>query len=92
MTGAMPLYAELGPIVDPALVGLGRQAQAAGLVEALRRLSEAAGMPQHLRDVGVARSDLDGLAAGAMKQERLLGNNPRPIGLDDARRLYEAAL
>lgn len=92
MAAAMPLYAELGPIVDPALAALGTQAQAAGLIEALRRLSLAAGMPQQLRDVGVARSDLDRLAADAMKQERLLRNNPCSINLEDARRLYEAAL
>jgi alcohol dehydrogenase len=92
MEAAMPLYAELGTIVDPALAGLGRQAQAAGLVEALRRMSVRAGMPQHLRDVGVAAADLDGLAADAMRQERLLRNNPRPIALTDARLLYEAAL
>lgn len=92
MEAAMPLYAELGTIVDPALAGLGRQAQAAGLVEALRRMSVRAGMPQHLRDVGVAAADLDGLAADAMRQERLLRNNPRPIALADARLLYEAAL
>lgn len=92
MTAAMSLYAELGPIVDPALEGLGQQAQAAGLVEALRRMSVQAGMPQHLREVGVAAPDLDILAADAMQQERLLRNNPRPIGLDDARQLYQAAL
>ena len=92
MGAAMPLYAELGPIVDPALAGIGQQGQAAGLIEALRRMSVAAGMPQHLRDVGVACADLDGLAADAMLQERLLRNNPRPIALADARRLYEAAL
>ncbi|MVW56286.1 iron-containing alcohol dehydrogenase [Sphingomonas chungangi] len=92
MHAAMPLYAELGPIVDPVLEGLGQQAQAAGLVEALRRMSETAGMPQHLRDVGVAAADLDTLAADAMMQERLLRNNPRPIAIEDARLLYEAAL
>ena len=92
MDAAMPLYSELGPIVDPALAGLGRQAQAAGLVEALRRMSVQAGMPQHLREVGIAAADLDGLAADAMRQERLLRNNPRPIALADARMLYEAAL
>ena len=32
------------------------------------------------------------LAAEAMKQERLLVNNPCPITQEDARRLYEAAL
>ncbi|WP_454886696.1 iron-containing alcohol dehydrogenase [Sphingomonas oryzagri] len=92
MGAAMPLYAELGPIVDPALECLGQQAQAAGLVEALRRMSAEAGMPQHLRDVGVGAADLDMLAADAMLQERLLRNNPRSIGLADARLLYEAAL
>jgi alcohol dehydrogenase class IV len=92
MRAAMPLYAELAPIVDPSLAGLGKQAQAAGLIEALRQQSIAAGMPQRLRDVGVAANDLDGLASDAMRQERLLRNNPCPIELHDARRLYEAAL
>jgi alcohol dehydrogenase class IV len=31
------------------------------------------------------------LAREAMKQQRLLVNNPVPIGEEDARRLYEAA-
>lgn len=92
ISAAMPLYAELALVVDPALEGLGSQAQAAGLIEALRRMSIEAGMPQHLRDVGVGSADLDGLAADAMRQERLLRNNPRPIEREDARRLYEAAL
>ena len=92
MGAAMSLYAELGLVVDPALEGLGQQAQAAGLIEALRRMSVEAGMPQHLRGVGVAAGDLDRLAADAMLQERLLRNNPRSIELEDARRLYEAAL
>ncbi len=88
---AMPLYAELAAIVDPSLADLGRQARAAGLIEALRRQSITAGMPQRLRDVGVNAADLDGLADDAMLQERLLRNNPRPIERADARRLYEAA-
>jgi alcohol dehydrogenase class IV len=92
MNAAMPLYAELGPIVDPGLMTLGRQAQAAGLVEALQAMSISAGMPQHLRDVGVTAEDLDRLAADAMLQERLLRNNPRPICEADARLIYEAAL
>jgi alcohol dehydrogenase len=92
MPAAMPLYAELGPIVDPSLARLGTQAQAAGLVEALRRMSAEAGMPQRLRDVGVTKPDLHGLATDAMLQERLLRNNPRSIDLADALTLYEAAL
>ncbi|MEE4452825.1 iron-containing alcohol dehydrogenase [Novosphingobium resinovorum] len=92
MSAAMPLYAELGPLVDPALEGLGQQAQAQGLLEALRDMAAKAGMPAQLAAVGVSADDLDQLAADAMLQERLLKNNPRPITLDDARKLYEAAL
>lgn len=92
MHAAMPLYAELGPIIDPSLEGLGQQGRAAGFVDALARLSREAGVPQRLSEVGVAAEHLDLLASEAMKQERLLINNPCPITQDDARRLYEAAL
>lgn len=92
MPAAMALYAELGCVIDPGLAGLGVQGQSQGLVEALSRLSVASGLPQRLTDVGVARGDLPLLAREAMKQERLLVNNPRPIDEADALRLYEAAL
>lgn len=92
MAAAMPLYAELAPIVDPSLEDLGMQGRAAGLIEAVRRMSIEAGMPQRLRDVGVGSGDLDRLASDAMLQTRLLRNNPCPIEEADARRLYEAAL
>jgi alcohol dehydrogenase class IV len=92
MPAAMRDYAELGTLLDPSLAAEGTQAQAQGLVRELGRLSRAAGLPQRLREVGVTSAHLDMLAAEAMKQERLLVNNPCPITEADARRLYEAAL
>jgi alcohol dehydrogenase class IV len=92
MHAAMPLYAELGPIIDPSLESLGQQGRAAGFVDALARLSRKSGVPQRLAEVGVGSEHLDLLASEAMKQERLLINNPCPISQADARRLYEAAL
>ncbi|HWH22785.1 MAG TPA: iron-containing alcohol dehydrogenase, partial [Allosphingosinicella sp.] len=92
MQAAMPLYAELGSLLDPALERLGSQAQAQGLIEYMDRLSAGSGLPQRLREVGVREEHLDLLAAEAMKQERLLVNNPCEISEADARRLYEAAL
>jgi alcohol dehydrogenase class IV len=89
---AMSLYAELGPLLDPALAPLGQQAQAQGFVNALEELADAAGVPRLLSEVGVTPADLDLLAAEAMKQERLLINNPAPISQADARRLYESVL
>jgi alcohol dehydrogenase class IV len=92
MHSAMPLYAELATLIDPALESVGTQAQAQALVERLSALSLGAGLPQRLSEVGVTAGHLDMLASEAMKQERLLVNNPCPISRDDARRLYEAAL
>jgi alcohol dehydrogenase class IV len=92
MPVAMRDYAELGCVLDPALASVGAQAQAQGFVERLAALTKATGLPLRLSDVGVGAEHLDLLAAEAMKQERLLINNPCPISEADARRLYEAAL
>jgi alcohol dehydrogenase class IV len=92
MEAARPLYAELGTLLDRGLEGQGSQAQAHGFVAAMDSICRRAGVPMRLRDVGVTQADLDLLAAEAMKQERLLVNNPCPITQADARRLYEAAL
>ena len=45
-----------------------------------------------LREVGIQESDVELLARDAMKQERLLINNPREIHLADAIALYKEAL
>jgi alcohol dehydrogenase class IV len=92
MPAAMTSYAELGTLLDPSLAAVGTQAQARGFVERLSALTRSAGVPQRLSQVGVGREHLDLLAREAMKQERLLINNPCPITEADARRLYEAAL
>ena len=92
MEAARVPYAELGTLLDPALAPLGTQAQAQGFVAGMDAICRRAGVPMRLREVGVTEAHLDLLAAEAMKQERLLVNNPCAITQDDARRLYEAAL
>ncbi len=77
------LYAELG-----GLLGVGG---ADGFIDEMARLSAALGLPQKLREVEVSQNRLPELAEEAMKQTRLLVNNPRPVTLDDARGLYEQA-
>lgn len=88
---ARELYAELAPILDPALQTLGSQAQAKGFIDAVCGLAGDTGVSLRLRDHGIAESDIQTLAIEAMKQTRLLMNNPCPIEEADARRLYEAA-
>ena len=92
MTSALDHYADLAPLVDPKLESLGRQGRAQGLVAALQSIAADCGLPDRLRAVGVESGHLDLLASEAMKQQRLLVNNPCEITQADARRLYEAAL
>jgi alcohol dehydrogenase class IV len=84
-------YAELAEIVAPECAGQGSQARAAVLIERLDRLVADSGIAPRLRDHGIGEHDIPLLASEAMKQTRLLVNNPVVIGEEDARRLYEAA-
>lgn len=80
---AGPLYAELAPLV-------GAQG-AEGFITAIEQLCDDVAVPRRLRDVGITEADIDRLAQDAMNQTRLLVNNPREVGLEDARALYRAA-
>ena len=88
---ARELYAELAPILDPQCEEQGSQARCATLIDRLDQLVTASGIKPRLRDHGIAEGDIPVLAREAMKQTRLLVNNPCPIEEQDARRLYEAA-
>ena len=88
---ARELYAELAPILAPECEGQGSQARCAFLIDGLDQLVQASGLKPRLRDHGIPETDIPMLAKEAMKQTRLLVNNPCPIEEADARRLYEAA-
>jgi alcohol dehydrogenase class IV len=84
-------YAELAPILAPECEGQGSQARCATLIDRLEQLVIASGIAPRLRDHGIPEDGIPMLAQEAMKQQRLLVNNPCPIEESDARRLYEAA-
>lgn len=88
---AAPLYAQLAAIVAPAADG-SEEARAGALIVAMQQIIAGSGIETGLRQVGVKESDLDRMAADAMLQTRLLGNNPRPVTWTDARAIYAAAL
>ncbi len=56
------------------------------------QLSKDLNVPLKLAAVGIKHSDISKLAEEAMKQTRLLPNNPREVTLNDAIELYQAAL
>jgi len=84
-------YADLAEILAPDCAGQGSQARCALLIDRLDQMVSASGIAPRLRDHGIPADDIPMLAREAMKQQRLLVNNPCPIDEGDARRLYEAA-
>ena len=92
LAAAAPLYAELAPILDPAAAGCPVPEAAERFVAALESLCRDCGVPASLAAVGIGPGDLDRLAGDALKQTRLLVNNPREVTLADARAIYAAAL
>lgn len=85
------IYAEIAADAFPGLGAVRKEERGSAFVEALADLGRELDVPQRLRDVGIPREALDTFAADAMKQTRLLVNNPRPLGEADALAIYEAA-
>lgn len=89
---AEPDYAALAPIIFPELAGQSESACAAGMIESFLQLGPELGMETRLSELGVNHNHLPMLAEDAMKQERLLINNPREMTLQSAHDIYAKAL
>ncbi len=90
--GSERLYAELAPHAFPDLAAIeGNQGRCAAFIERLSSLSAKLGLETKLRQVGIGEGDLAQMAADAMKQQRLLVNNPRVVSQADALAIYKAA-
>ena len=86
-------YAALAPHVFPDIDReRDAQAVAAEFIERLAALNTELGLEPGLRSVGIGDGDIDKLASDAMNQTRLLVNNPRDLGLEDAKNIYRASL
>jgi alcohol dehydrogenase class IV len=62
------------------------------VIAAIDRLADDIKVPRHLAEFGVKEKDIPMLAEGALKSTRLLVNNPRNLTLEDAKKIYKAAL
>lgn len=87
---ASRLYAELADIIVPGSTG-SDEAKTGALIAYVESLAQATGIETTLRQVGVQEHDLRHMAQEAMKQTRLLGNNPRDVSEEDAYGIYAAA-
>ena len=91
LPAAALVYAEIAADVFPDLAGITATRRAEKFVERLAALSVELGIPTRLRDMNIGENALAMLAADAMKQTRLLVNNPRPLAEADALAIYRAA-
>jgi len=87
---AAGLYGELAQVLVPGASG-SNEARTQALIGYVEQLALDTGIERTLREVGVAQTDLPRLAQDAMKQTRLLGNNPRDVTEADALSIYQAA-
>ena len=85
-------YAELAPHLFPDMESSGGiQETCSLLIENLADLAKTLGLETQLRQVGVTETDLPVMASEAMKQTRLLVNNPREVSEADALAIYKAS-
>ncbi|SED67016.1 iron-containing alcohol dehydrogenase [Rhodobacter sp. 24-YEA-8] len=88
---AAETYAEIAADAFPQLADHPLDTRAEAFLRELQALSGRLQMPQRLRDVGIPEDALPRMAADAMKQQRLLVNNPRPVTEADALAIYTEA-
>lgn len=92
MPEAAPLYLELADYCFPELKSVPENKKLDGLLAKTSSLSTDLGLKSTLSEVGVKETDLELLAGDAMKQTRLLVNNPREMTYDAAFDIYKRAL
>ncbi|WP_108819681.1 iron-containing alcohol dehydrogenase [Pseudovibrio sp. Alg231-02] len=85
-------YAELAPLVFPELSEIPADNRGSVFADRLAELSKVLGVETTLREVGIGEQDVVKLASEAMKQTRLLVNNPREVDEDSALKIYQQAL
>jgi alcohol dehydrogenase class IV len=85
-------YAEIAPIIFPDLAGKSEADACKGMVDGFMNMGPELGMQSKLAEVGVNHNHLPMLAEDAMKQQRLLVNNPRDMTYEAALDIYTKAL
>lgn len=83
------LYAELASsITDTIDVKQTPRQVAQALIDFIAELIQKLDLPTSLQAMKIAKSDIDTLAEDAMKQTRLLVNNPKAVDLEDVKAIY----
>ena len=85
-------YENLAPFLFPTInLDQANQLVCHEFINRLQKLSARLNLPQRLREVNIPQSACKKMAVEAMKQTRLLVNNPRQINKEDALTIYNSA-
>ena len=84
-SAAEHLYAEIA-------AHIGLEASSAALIDEMERIADAVGIERRLSQLGISHNDVPAMAADVAANDRLLPNNPRPMGYDDIVAMYEEIL
>ena len=85
-------YAKLAGVIFPHLKDIkDAKEQANLLADEFIHLSKKLGLPTRLQEIDIPKNALTKLSSEAMKQDRLLINNPKKISQRDAEEIYKAA-
>ena len=86
---ASNLYCEIASECLPDLKG--NKNNIDNFIAGIEQLIIDLNIPRKLKDVGINQKDIQMLANDALKQQRLLINNPREVNLKDVISIYEAS-
>jgi alcohol dehydrogenase class IV len=86
-----PAFAKIAELLGENVAGLSEQAAAERAIAAVERIRARIGIPQRLRDLGVQREQLPGMAEKAFAIKRLMGTNPRQPTQGDLVEILEQA-
>lgn len=87
---AQSWYAELERHLNSAAHTWSDETACDAWIERLSQLVAESQLTLRLNQMNIQQQDINTLAQDAMQQTRLLQNNPRPMHLEDAQRIYEA--
>ena len=84
-------YAELADVIVPGVSGSNAQ-KCDAFIKRIVEIVKATGVERRLSQLGISHNDLPRMAEDALKGQRLLQNNPRPVAYDDALAMYAQVL
>ena len=71
--------------------GMSAERAASAALDAMIALGEECGVKTRLRDFGIPREAAAHMAKAAMRETRLMNNNPRKLTEEDVKAIYERA-